>query len=101
VTINRERAAATAEVVVRCIAGTPERPVDGATDSAGMVAVYTGRPSLRLDVRDPGRRDDDVLDLEDTRATAEDGTPGCRLHTVGAAGTLTVSDPGLALTLAL
>ncbi|HWO17439.1 MAG TPA: cytochrome c oxidase assembly factor Coa1 family protein [Kofleriaceae bacterium] len=78
-TLRRERGATTARLVVSC--GTAEEG-----------KLYDGTGSFELHVGDASRRDDDRTEYEDKRVRAEDGTPGCRLSSAGASGTLTLWD---------
>jgi hypothetical protein len=90
-TLRRERGATTARVTVRCVGPESE------------IALYDGRGAFKLDVGDPSRRDDDRSEYEDPQTSEQDATPGCRLSSAGASGTLTIWDtsPAYELVVAL
>lgn len=90
-TLQRERGATTAKLTVRCKAGAEE------------MTIYDGSGAFTLDVRDPGRRDDDRTEYEDKQTHDQDGTPGCRMSSAGTQGTLTIWDttPAFELVVAL
>jgi hypothetical protein len=81
-TLSRERGSPFAKVKVECAA---------AAGSSGST-LYDGTGSFTLDVGDPARRDDDRGELDDSKTTEADGTPGCRLSMSGDNGTLTIWD---------
>jgi hypothetical protein len=92
-TLERERGSPTAHVTVRCTGGAAEATED--------VLVYDGRARFSLDVADASRGDDDRAEYDDAKTTAEDGTPGCRLSSSGATGTLTLWDASYEIVVAL
>lgn len=82
--LSRERGSPFARLSVECDPGTAE--------SVGASVLYDGTGSFTLDVRDPARRDDDRSEYDDAKTTDADHTPGCRLSSSGATGTLTIWD---------
>lgn len=79
-TLSRERGSPFAKLAVTCDPGAAE------------ASLYDGTGSFTLDVRDPSRRDDDRSEYDDSKTTEADRTPGCRLSSAGATGTLTIWD---------
>lgn len=88
-TVKRERGATTARATVTCKAGVGE---SGGAAPSGAVALYDGDASFSMNVGDPSRRDDDRSELDDSRTSDQDKTPGLRLSAAGTQGTLTVWD---------
>jgi hypothetical protein len=79
--LERARGSASARMKVTC-----ERGGDA------PVALYDGTGSFTLDVRDSTTREDDRSEFDDSKTSDADGTPGGRLSSSGASGTLTVWD---------
>jgi hypothetical protein len=82
--LTRERGSPFAKVKVACDPGTAE--------ASGATALYDGTGNFTLDVGDPKRRDDDRSEYDDAKTTDADRTPGCRVSSTGAKGTLTIWD---------
>jgi hypothetical protein len=80
--LDRARGSASARVKVSCEPG----------GGAQAVQLYDGTGSFSLDVRDSTKRDDDRSEYDDAKTSDVDRTPGCRLSSSGATGTLTVWD---------
>lgn len=88
-TFKRERGATTAHASVTCKAGVGE---SGGAAPAGEQALYEGDVRFSMEVGDPSRRDDDRSELDDAKTSEQDQTPGFRLSSAGATGTLTIWD---------
>lgn len=99
-TLRREQGAATAHVTVQCTA-----TAESTGSAAAPIALYDGTGTFTIDVKTPNNGRDDVLDFEDAKLVAEDGTPACRLTGHGGGGTLTIWDdapaPGFEIVVAL
>jgi hypothetical protein len=85
--LERERGSAFARVKVEC-----DPSALGGPGAGGAIVLYDGTGNFTLDVRDPTRPDDDRVELDDSKTSDADGTPGCRLSSSGARGTLTIWD---------